>query len=93
MIGKYFLLDRSDYEKAIEFFRFNTGNYPNSAEAYAYLGREQDAEKALTEHMKRRRIKDYTVERVLKIYLYAFKDPKDTVRFAQGLHKAGLPMK
>ena len=63
------------------------------AATYAHLGRQQKAEESLTEHMKRRRIKDYTVERVLKIYLHAFKDPKDTDRFAQGLHKAGLPMK
>ena len=63
------------------------------AATYAHLGRQQKAEEVLTEHMKRRGFKDYTVERVLKIYLHAFKDPKDTERFADGLHKAGLPMK
>jgi tetratricopeptide (TPR) repeat protein len=63
------------------------------AATYAHLGRQQEAEKALTEYMKYRGIKGYTVERVLKIYLHAFKDPKDTARFAEGLHKAGLPMK
>jgi hypothetical protein len=40
-----------------------------------------------------RGIKGYTVERVLKIYLHAFKDPRDTTHFSEGLHKAGLPMK
>jgi TolB-like protein/class 3 adenylate cyclase/Flp pilus assembly protein TadD len=63
------------------------------AATYAHLGRQKKAEEVLTEHMKRRGIKGYTVERVLKIYLHAFKDPKDTTRFAEGLHKAGLPMK
>ena len=63
------------------------------AATYAHLGRQQEAEEVLTEYMKKRGYKGYTVERVLKIYLHAFKDPKDTARFAEGLHKAGLPMK
>jgi TolB-like protein/predicted Zn-dependent protease len=63
------------------------------AATYAYQGRQQEAEEVLTEYMKKRGYKDYTVERVLKYYLHAFKDPRDTERFAQGLHKAGLPMK
>jgi hypothetical protein len=42
--------------------------------------------------MKKRGYEGYTAERVSQIYLHAFKDPKDTERFAQGLHKAGLPM-
>jgi tetratricopeptide (TPR) repeat protein len=63
------------------------------AATYAHLGRQQKAEEVLTEYMKKRRYEDYTVERVLKYYLHAFKDPRDTARFAQGLHKAGLPMK
>ena len=63
------------------------------AATYAHLGRQQEAEDVLTEYMKKRGYKDYTVERVLKYYLHAFKDPRDTERFAQGLHKAGLPMK
>jgi TolB-like protein/Flp pilus assembly protein TadD len=63
------------------------------AATYAHLGRQQEAEEVLTEYMKKRDYKDYTVEKVLKIYLHAFKDPKDTARFAEGLHKAGLPMK
>ena len=62
------------------------------AATYAYQGRQQEAEEVLTEYMKKRGYKDYTVERVLKYYLHAFKDQKDTERFAQGLHKAGLPM-
>ncbi len=62
------------------------------AATYAHLGRQQKAEDVLTEYMKKRRYKGYTVERVLKYNLHAFKDPRDTERFAQGLHKAGLPM-
>jgi TolB-like protein/Flp pilus assembly protein TadD len=59
----------------------------------AHLDREQEAEDVLTEHMKKRAFKGYTVERVLKIYLHAFRYPRDKARFAEGLHKAGLPMK
>ena len=62
------------------------------AATYAHLGRQQEAEDVLAKYMKKRGYKDYTVERVLKYYLHAFKDPRDTERFAQGLHKAGLPM-
>jgi TolB-like protein/class 3 adenylate cyclase/Flp pilus assembly protein TadD len=63
------------------------------AATYAHLGRQQEAEKVLTEYMKKRGYKGYTAERVTKIYLHAFKEPRDKARFAQGLHKAGLPMK
>jgi TolB-like protein/Flp pilus assembly protein TadD len=63
------------------------------AATYAHLGRQQEAEEVLTKYMKKRGYKDYTVERVLKYYLHAFKDSRDTERFAQGLQKAGLPMK
>jgi adenylate cyclase len=62
------------------------------AATYAHLGRKKKAEEVATEYMKKRRYKDYTVGKVLKMYLHAFKDPKDTERFAEGLHKAGLPM-
>jgi TolB-like protein/Flp pilus assembly protein TadD len=62
------------------------------AATYAHLGRQKKAEETITEYIKMRKIKGFTVERVLKIYLHAFKDPKDTERFADGLHKAGLPM-
>jgi TolB-like protein/Flp pilus assembly protein TadD len=63
------------------------------AATYAHLGRQQEAEDVLTKYLKERGYEGYTVERVLKYYLHAFKDPRDTERFAQGLHKAGLPMK
>jgi len=63
------------------------------AATYAHLGRQQEAEDVLTRYIKERGYEGYTVERVLKYYLHAFKDPRDTDRFAQGLHKAGLPMK
>jgi TolB-like protein/Flp pilus assembly protein TadD len=63
------------------------------AATYAHLDKKQEAQDVLTEHMKKRGFKGYTVERVLKIYLHAFRDPRDKARFAEGLHKAGLPMK
>jgi len=62
------------------------------AATYAHLGRQKEAEDVLTKYLKERGYEGYTVERVLKYYLHAFKDPKDTKRFSQGLHKAGLPM-
>lgn len=63
------------------------------AAIYAYLGRHSDAEDVLSKYIKENRLEDYTVERVLKYHLHAFKDPEDTRRFAQGLHMAGLPLK
>jgi TolB-like protein/predicted Zn-dependent protease len=60
---------------------------------YAHLGRQQEAEEVLEKYMKESGYKGHSVERVLKIYLHAFKDPRDKARFAEGLHKAGLPMK
>ena len=62
------------------------------AATYAHLGRQQEAEDVLAKYLKERGYEGYTAQRVLKYYLHAFKDPKDTERFAQGLHKAGLPM-
>jgi tetratricopeptide (TPR) repeat protein len=63
------------------------------AATYAHLGRQQKAEDVLAKYIKERGYKGYTVERVLKIHLHALKEPKDKARFAEGLHKAGLPMK
>jgi len=62
------------------------------AATYAHLGRQEEAEEVLTTYIKESGYKGHTVERVLTFYLHAFKDPKDTARFAEGLHKAGLPM-
>jgi len=61
------------------------------AATYAHLGRQQDAERVLNEYLQKNKYTGYTVERVLKYYLHAFKDAGDTERFAEGLHKAGLP--
>jgi len=64
------------------------------AATYAQMGRQQEAEEELRKYMKSRGLEHFTVEKVLKYDGYhAFKDPKDTVRLAEGLHKAGLPMK
>jgi predicted alpha/beta superfamily hydrolase len=37
MFGKYFLFDKNDYNKSIEFFKLNTHNYPSSYKAFEYL--------------------------------------------------------
>lgn len=37
MLGKHFLFNKNEYTKAIEFFRLNTVNYPNSYEAFKFL--------------------------------------------------------
>jgi tetratricopeptide (TPR) repeat protein len=63
------------------------------AATYAQLGRQQEAEDVLAKYMKSMWHRQYTVKKVLKDNYYAFKDPKDTERLAEGLHKAGLPMK
>ncbi|MCB0376101.1 MAG: hypothetical protein KDD04_09305, partial [Sinomicrobium sp.] len=39
MLGKYFLFDINEYGKAIEFFTFNTMNYPTSYRAFEYLAK------------------------------------------------------
>ena len=63
------------------------------AAAYAQLGRVEKASDILAKYMKSKGYKDYTVEKVLKYDgWHAFKDPKDTERYAEGLRKAGLPM-
>jgi TolB-like protein/class 3 adenylate cyclase/Flp pilus assembly protein TadD len=86
------------YPEALTLFEEYDKRKPNNPKwllvaTYAHLDRQEEASKVLAKYMKSRRYNNYTVERVLKYYLHAFKDPKDTERFAQGLHKAGLPMK
>ena len=61
------------------------------AATYAYIGREDDAKKVITNYMNKNGFENFTVERVLQYYLHAFKKPEDTERFARGLNKAGLP--
>jgi len=61
------------------------------ATAYALAGRQKKAEKALADHIKDHRLREYTVERVVNTYLYAFQDDEVVARFVQGLQKAGLP--
>jgi TolB-like protein/lipopolysaccharide biosynthesis regulator YciM len=61
------------------------------AATYAQLGRQQEAQEMLSRFIKRRGYyMAYSVEKVLKDNYYAFKDQKDTKRFAEGLRKAGL---
>ena len=62
------------------------------AATYAQLGRQQEAEDLLAKYMKSMWHRKYTVKKVLKDNYYAFKNPKDTERLAEGLQKAGLPM-
>ncbi len=87
------------YEEALtsfeKLFYEHNAHFPQwlLAATYAHLGRQQEAENVLAKYMKESGYKGHTVERVLKIYLHAFKDPKDTARFSEGLHKAGLPMR
>ena len=59
---------------------------------YAHLGRQQKAEDVLVNYMKKRGLKGYTVQKVLKYNLFTLKDPRAIERFAQGLQKAGLAM-
>jgi uncharacterized protein len=39
MLGNYFLLDKNEYSKAIEFFKVNILNFPSSPKAFANLAR------------------------------------------------------
>jgi tetratricopeptide (TPR) repeat protein len=55
------------------------------AATYAQLGRQQEAEEVLRKYMKKRGLEHFTVEKVLKYDGYH--------SLAEGLHKAGLPMK
>jgi adenylate cyclase len=58
---------------------------------YGYLGREQEAADIIAEYIKMKGWKHrVTVKWLLKYF--PFKDPKDTDRYAEGLHKAGVPM-
>ena len=43
MIGKYSLFENMEYAKAIEMFKFNTKNYPDSYKAFDYLGKAYKA--------------------------------------------------
>lgn len=43
MLGKYFLFDKNDYYKSIEFFKLNTINYPSSYTAFEYLAKAYKA--------------------------------------------------
>jgi tetratricopeptide (TPR) repeat protein len=61
------------------------------AATYAHIGRQSEAKEVLTNYTAANRFEGYTVERVLNCHLHAFKDPKDTERFARGLQKSGLP--
>jgi len=64
------------------------------AATYAQLGRQQEALETLSKFMKSRGYyKEYSVEKVLKDNYYAFKNQENKDRIAEGLHKAGLPMK
>ena len=60
------------------------------AATYAHIGRDQEASEVLQNYMKKLKFTGFTVQSVLKCANYAFKDPKDTERFAEGLLKAGL---
>ena len=39
MFGKYFLFDKNEYNKSIDFFKLNTINYPSSYKAFEYLAK------------------------------------------------------
>jgi hypothetical protein len=43
MIGKYYLFENTDYAKAIELFKLNTKNYPDSYKAFDFLAKAYKA--------------------------------------------------
>jgi len=43
MVGKYYLFERNEYDRSIEFFQLNTLNYPASCKAFEFLGRAYEA--------------------------------------------------
>jgi len=43
MLGKYYLFERNEYARSIEFFQLNTLNYPASCKAFELLGRAYEA--------------------------------------------------
>jgi tetratricopeptide (TPR) repeat protein len=43
MFGKYFLYDKNDYTKSLEFFQFNTTHYPTSSRAFEFLAKAYEA--------------------------------------------------
>jgi TolB-like protein/class 3 adenylate cyclase/predicted Zn-dependent protease len=64
------------------------------AATYSQSGRQQEALEALSKFMKSRGYyKAYSVEKVLKDNYYAFKNQENKDRLADGLQKAGLPLK
>ena len=86
------------YEEALTSFEEYHKRRPDNpiwllAATYAHLGQKEEATGVLKEYMKSRGYTEYTVKRASKYHFHAFKDPRDTERFAEGLRKAGLPMK
>jgi TolB-like protein/Flp pilus assembly protein TadD len=87
---------QKQFEKAAVSLERCHKDYPGEskwllAATYAQLGRQQEAEDVLSKYMKSRGFEHFTVEKVLKYdSFHAFKNPKDTELFAEGLRKAGL---
>ena len=65
------------------------------AGTYAHLGRKKEASDVLAEYIKRRGFKRITVQKVLAKYPWIshLKLSSDRNRFAEGLRKAGMPLK
>ena len=61
------------------------------AATYALDDRQDLAQKALNDHLETHKLVQYSIEKVINTYLYAFKDPGIVQQFVQGLGKAGLP--